>query len=327
MRISASQLLPAQYACYYLSGEDADALFESANALLAAGDEQAVRLRLDVSELARIEEESRNQGLFGSTVCYALVRNAESASPKQTDYLLKLAASSEVNNRLIICAPAIAYKKALHKKMQALSSVAHCEFKQPDARAFQQWLQEEIQKAGLKVDVSALPMVAEQLCGMRLAARQWIERLSLYNAGQGEVLSQAVMAALLGERAPDDLGAWVHAVAMKDKSAVRLVLRLLRDQKVNEVQLHSWLSTRFQQLLMYSWHQAKGHRNPLQAAKAFGDARSQVPQEAKCWQGADLIKAIALLQNAEKLLKGASVEDKAVVVERLTLKLLGDVNV
>jgi len=322
MKISPAQLSRLEHRCYYLSGEDRDALNEAAEALLAAGDAQAVRLRLDVSELARFEEESRNQGLFGATTCYGLVRNAESATPKQTEYLLKLAASVDENNRLIICAPGIAWKKALHKKIQALSSVAQCEFKQPDVRAFQQWLYEEVQKAGLIIDENALPRVAEQLCGMRLAARQWIERLNLYDGGQGEILSQEVMTSLLGERAPDDLDVWVHAVAMKDKSAVGLVLRLLRDQKVNEVQLHSWLSTRFQQLLMYRWHQAKGHRNPLQAAKAFGDARSKVAQEAEQWQGADLSKAVALLQDAEKLLKGASVEDKPVVMERLTMKLL-----
>jgi len=61
---------------------------------------------------------------------------------------------------------------------------------------------------------------------------------------------------------------------------------------------------------MYRWFQAKGHRNPLQAVKVFGDARQKIPQEAKQWQGADLSKAVALLQDAEKLLKGASVEDK-----------------
>lgn len=324
MKIAPSQLSQLEHRCYYLSGEDRDALNEAADALLAAGDAQAVRLRLDVSELTRFEEESRNQGLFGATVCYGLVRNAESATPKQTEYLLKLAASVEASNRLIICAPEIAWKKALHKKIQVLSDVAHCEFKQPDVRAFHQWLQGEVQKADLNVDENALPMVAEQLCGMRLAARQWIERLHLYDGGQGETLNQEVMTALLGERAPDDLDIWVHAVAMKDKAAVGLVLRLLRDQKVNEVQLHSWLSTRFQQLLMYRWHQAKGHRNPLQAAKVFGDARSKIPQEAKQWQGADLTKAVALLQDVEKLLKGASVEGKAVVVERLTLELIGE---
>ena len=324
MKLPASRSLPPTYDCYYLTGEDGDALIESAEALLAAGDAQANRLRLDVSELARIEEETRNQGLFGATACYALVRNAQSASPKQTEYLLKLATSIEAGNRLIVCAPEIAWKKALHKKMQALSEVAHCEFHLPDIHAFYQWLQSEIEKSHLHIDNDALMLVAEQLCGMRLAARQWIVRLALYDGGQGEVLSQDVMLALLGERAPDDLDAWVHAVAIKDKSALRLALRLLHDQKVNEVQMHAWLSTRFQQLLMYRWYQAKGHRNPLQTAKIFGDAKRKIPQEVGHWQGADLTKAVALLQDAEKMLKGASVEEKFVVVERLTLNLIGE---
>ena len=326
MKIPASRLLRLEHGCYYLSGEDRDALYEAAEALLSAGDGQAIRLRLDVSELARFEEESRNQGLFGTTACYALIRNAEAATPKQTTHSLQLAASVTEPNRLIICAPGISNKKALHKKMQALSSVAHCEFRQPDVQAFQQWLQEELQQKGLRIDEQVLPMVAEQLCGMRMAARQWMERLQLYDGGKGEELKQSVVTALLGERAPDDLAIWVHAVAMKDKAAVRLMQRLLRDQKVSEVQMHSWLNTRFQQLLMYRWYQSRNHRNPLQAAKVFTDAKRKVPQEAKHWQGADLIKAVALLQDTEKQLKGASVEDKAVVMERLVLTLLGGQN-
>jgi len=323
MKIVTSQLSKLDHRCYYLSGEDSDALNESADALLDAGDKNAIRLRLDVSELSRIEEESRNQGLFGSTICYALVRNAESATPKQTTYLLALATSVRSGDRLIICAPGIAWKKALHKKIQVLKDVASCEFKHMNVRVFHHWLQDEIEAAGLKVHSYALPLISEQLCGMRLAARQWIERLKLYDHGKGEELSQEVLTALLGERAPDDLDAWVHAVAVKDKAAVRLTLRLLHDQKVSEVQLHAWLSTRFQQLLMYRWYQMKGDHNPLQTAKVFGDARKKIPQEARLWQGSDLSQAVATLQETEMLLKGASIESKTIVMERLVLRLIG----
>jgi len=323
LKLSPQHILAAQHGCYYLSGEDRDALNEVAETLLADGDSEAIiRLRVDVSELARIEQESKNQGLFGATVCYALVRNAESASPKQSDHLLALAQSVEAGNRIIICAADISWKKALHKKMQALKDVACCEFTQPDVRHFHAWLKDEVAKSELRVDEAALQLVAESLCGMRLAAQQWIERLRLYDGGEGLFLSASVMTTLLGERAPDDLDGWVHAVAMKDTQAVRLMFRLLRDQQANEVQMHAWLSIRFQQLLMYRWHQAKGHSNPLQAAKVFGDARKHIPQEAKQWQGAVLVEAIAALQKVEMLLKGASVEDKIVVMERLILNLI-----
>ncbi|MDQ6954617.1 MAG: DNA polymerase III subunit delta [Mariprofundaceae bacterium] len=322
MKIAPTQLTRLEHRCYYLSGEDSDALSEAADILLAVGDAQAIRLRLDVSELSRIEEESRNQGLFGSTVCYALVRNAGSASPKQMAYLLTLATSVLPGNRLIICAAEISWKKALHKKMLSLSDVAHCEFKHVDVRVFHHWLQDEIEKAGLTIHSYALPLISEQLCGMRLAARQWIERLKLYDGGKGEELSQEVLMALLGEHAPDDLDIWVHTVAMKDKAALRLVLRLLHDQKVSEIQLHAWLSTRFQQLLMYRWYQMKGDHNPLQTAKVFGDARKKIPQEARLWKGAELSKAVSALQQTEILLKGASTERKTVLMERLVLCLI-----
>jgi len=84
----------------------------------------------------------------------------------------------------------------------------------------------------------------------------------------------------------------------------------------------SWLGTRMQQLLMYCWFQAKRERNPLQAAKVFGDARHQVAKEAALWSGSELTAALNHIVQAEKRIKGASVEDKGIVIEQLTLSLI-----
>jgi len=307
---------------FYLFGEDRDALSEHADALLAKGDAHALRLRLDASELMRIEEEQRNQSLFGVQACYALVRNAESATPKQGEHLLSLAQHTQAPHRLIICAPEIAWKKVMHKKMRALKNIQQQEFSSPSLHRFHLWLADEVHKSGLHVDEAGLNMVAEKLCGMRLAARQWIERLLLYRGDESMPVSLSVMTALLGEHAPDDLDDWVHRVAMRNTSAIHLSHRLLYDQQVSEVQMHAWLSIRFQQMLMYRWHHAKRHARPLQAAKVFGNAVRLVPQEAEQWQAQALMDAMTSLQNAEILLKGASVEDKRVILERLVLKLL-----
>ncbi|MDX8406884.1 MAG: hypothetical protein R8L58_00705, partial [Mariprofundaceae bacterium] len=128
MKLRPDKLLPPGHGAYYLYGEDHDALFESAEALLNAGEADAIRLRVDVNELARIEEESRNQGLFGPSICYAMVRNAQSANPKQSEHLLRLVGDVAAGNRVIVCAPGIEWKKALHKKMQAVDTLAQCEF-------------------------------------------------------------------------------------------------------------------------------------------------------------------------------------------------------
>jgi len=322
VRLRPDSLLPAKHGAYYLYGQDHDAIFEAAEALLAAGDPDAMRLRVDVNELARIEEESRSQGLFGSSCCIALVRNAQSANPSQSDHLLKLAGAVLPDNRLIICAPGIEWKKALHKKMQAESSVAQCEFSVPDEAQFQRWLESEIQVAGLNISPDALPWMAERLRGMRLAARQMIQRLAWYDGGACEMIPLEAVGELLGERAPDELEEWCHAVAKRDGAALKLTRQLLASQQVVEVQMLSWLGTRLQQILMYRWFQSKRQGNPSQSAKLFGLARQRVPGESRAWSGAEIGAAMGRIIEAEKLLKGASIEDKPVVLERLVLDLV-----
>ncbi len=327
MKRSPSNVLESEMSAFYLYGEDSDALFEMGEALLAKGDPEAIRLRVDVSELAQVETESRSQGLFGPSKCYALVRNAESASPKQGEHLLNMVAEVRPENRLIICAPGIVWKKAMHKKMQAYagsgqSELVQCEFHTPTPADFQQWLAREIKIQQLHITDEALQMMGERLHGMRAAARQLIERLRLYDNGQRESLGMHVVGDLLGERSPEDLEAYCHAVAKKDSSALLLLRRLISNQQVAEVQIISWLGTRMNQLLMYCWYQAQRERNPLQKSRVFGEARKQIPQEAKRWKGKELSLAIKRITEAEKLIKGASVENNLVVLERMTMDLL-----
>ncbi len=322
MRLNPDTLLPPQHHIYYLSGEDHDALFEAADLLLAAGDASALRLRLDVSELSRIEEESRNQGLFGPSVCYALVRNAQSANPKQTAHLLQLVETLGSDHRLIICAAGIDWKKALNKKMKAIASLPQCEFKQPDEAGFRRWLDQELAASGLNISPEASQWMGERLCGMRLAARQMIERLRWYDNGSNVKIGLDIAAELLGERAPNALEDWCHAIAMRKPEAVGLCMRLLREQQVAEVQMVSWIGTRMQQILMYRWFESQRDRNPLGAAKVFGEARQKVAEESRAWRGAELTAAVSRIVQAEKLVKGASVEDKQVVIEGLTRNLI-----
>ncbi|ATX81124.1 DNA polymerase III, delta subunit [Mariprofundus ferrinatatus] len=322
MRLTPARLLLAEQSSYYLHGEDEDAIFESAEALLAAGVPDAVRIRVDINELATVEQESRNQGLFGPSICYALVRNAQSANPKQSEHLLKLARTVSEGNRLIICAPGIDWKKALHKKMKSEQLIAECEFSKPDEAAFARWLEAEIKKSGLNVAPDALLWMSDRLCGMRLAARQMIERLGWYDDGEGAEIGLDTVSELLGERAPGALEEWCHAVAMRKPFALTLVRRLLHEQQVAEVQMISWLGTRMQQILMYRWFQSRNDRNALQAARVFGDARRKVGEESRVWKGSELALAVKRIIDAEKLVKGATIEDRPVVIERLTLDLV-----
>jgi DNA polymerase III subunit delta len=322
VRCTVERLTSVQASVYYLYGADRDALFESAEALLAAGSPEVTRLRVDVTELERVEVETRSQGLFANAGCQALVRNAEAASPKQGEHLLQLAESLAPPQRLIICAPEISWKKALHKQMQAIDAVACCEFTMPGLEAFQRWLAGLFAKRGLKVTEEAVALAAERLQGMRLAARQLGERMHWYDAGSGEPIDVAVLGDLLGERMPEDLDAYCAAVASRSAVALSMLRKLLDGQQAAEVQVISWLTTRLQQLLMYRWFTAKRDAGALQKARVFGDARRLVPAESKRWKVPELIMALHRTLEAEMLLKGASVEDKRVVLERLTLDLV-----
>jgi len=309
---------------YYLFGEDRDALIEAAEALLAEGEQDAVRLRVDVSELDKIEVESRSQGLFGPQACYAIVRNAESATPKQTDHLLALASTVQPENRLIICAPDITWKKAIHKKMLENQNVVSSEFRVPSLESFQEWLAEQIKQENLYVNHDAIEMMGERLCGLRAAAKQLILRMKIYDNEEGVRFDTSLVGELLGERAPDDLDSYCHAVAMKDSQAVHLLRHLLINQQVSDVQLLTWLSMRMNNLLMFKWYQGKGERNPIMAARIFGAAKQLIPKEAKLWSATELIDAVKKLTDAEKLLKGASVESRQIVLERLTLQMISN---
>lgn len=326
MKVSPARLADSSFPAVYLYGEDGDAVFEAAELLLAGGDPAATRLRVDISELARIEVESRSQGLFGSSGCNAVVRNAGSANPKQTEHLLKLARQARPENRLIICAAEIDWKKALHKKLQAIDSLAQCEFHLPTPADFRRWLEQEIGKAGLKVSEEALELMSERLHGLRAAARQLIDRLRLFDGGRGEPITLAEVGDLLGERSPEDIEAYCHAVAGKSAAALPLLHRLFSDQQVAGAQIISWLGTRMNQLLMYRWYQAQKERNPAQRARLFGSARQMVPQKTHFWRGDEIAAAIRLISETEKLIKGASVEDDLTLLERMTMQLIrGDI--
>lgn len=322
MQLKPSKLLPPQHACYYLFGEDGDALFEAAEQLLTWEDEAALRLRVDVGDIGRIELEGKHDGLFGTRRCHALVRNAQAATPKQGEHLLGLAAKPPPSTRLIICAPGIEWRKALHKRMLELAQVATCHFAAPTPASFEAWLDEQLQAAGVELSDEAEILLGDRLCGMRQAARQAIERLRLYAGEDRSVLDVAVVGDLLGERSPADIGAYCRAVAMRDASAIAILRRLLLDQRVAETQILTWLYLRLTQLLMYRWYAHRDRRSAAKRARLFGDSRRCVPEEAGRWQARELMQALAQVSEAEVLIKGASVEPKTVVMERLTLGLM-----
>jgi len=321
MNVSPQQLANSRAAIYYLFGEDEDAMHEAAASLLGPADAQTTLMRLDIQELSRFTTAVRSPSLFGPAQYRAMIRNTGSASPAQAKDLMEKLDDITTPHRLILCATGEMYKKAWHKKLCAHQAVACCEFQHLSDAAFQQWFAGAIKAAGLLVSGDDVTVMAAQLSGLRAEAKQLIERMQCYDNGEGQPVSLAVMRDLCGEHSPESLDEWCHATAMRQPHAVFMAHQLLTQQQVSEVQMLMWLSTRFQQLLMYCWHQAKRHPNPAQQARLFGAARQQVPQAAAVWDGQSLMQALHYLGEAEQAIKGGSPLPAVMIMEQFTAKL------
>lgn len=324
MMIRADQLTSCQTPVIYLFGEDHDSLMEYAQALLAQGDNTVVRMRLDVDELPRFMAATRSPSLFGTVTYSALLSNAFSALAAHINALLTAIADVQSPHRLIICACGAMYKKAWHKKIMAHHSIACCEFNKPNAQGFAQWLLQTIEQSKLSITTDDALLMAARLNGLRTESRQWITRLQHYDNGQGAPISLSVMQTLSGEHSPESLDNWCHATAMRQPQAIQMTYHLLFHQGIAPLQMMAWLNNRLQQLLMYCWHQACRHANPLQQARVFGAARKLVPQEAKHWNGASLMQALHDMACVEQQLKGASLLPERIVMEALVLRLCRD---
>ncbi len=325
MRRRWQEIVEAPPPVVYLFGEDADAIFDAAERLIG-GESDARALRVDIGELGRLEQELFAPALFGGRIC-GLVRNLQSAQPQHGKQLERMldrlgGQQGEGGCRLVLCAPGVSWKKALHKRLLEREDVAACEFRLPDLDGFRAWLAEEAARANLRIEEDALAWLAERLFGLRQAARMLFERLALYDGGRGETLGHAVIGDLLGERAPDDLDAWCHLVAARRPQAVTMTRRMLADRVAQPVQMLAWLGTRLQQLLLVAWWRQKGGGDPLGKARVFGSARRQIGDELSAWRGAELVRALIRLVDAERRIKGASLEPEHIVMERLVRELV-----
>jgi len=321
MKVDSSRLFPADDVFYYLYGEDGDALSEAAGRLLGEGN-NARLLRIDINELECAGNEIRHDNLFGPNRCHVLVRNAEQANPKQAEQLIKLASQAMHGVRIIVCAANVDTRKAWHKQLLTVASIKHCRFPILTPEAFQAWLLTIIREAGLRLTDEARALLSEQLQGKRQAARQTIQRLSLYAGESGELLDTRVVGILLGERLSEGIGIYCRHVARRSPGALSTLHCLLYDQLISEVQILAWLQPRFTQLLLYKWYASKDSGTALKKARVFYANRGDILTEARLWSARDLMLALNMIADTEKQLKGASIESKPVVLEHLTRDIL-----
>jgi DNA polymerase III delta subunit len=322
MKLHPASLLSAERSFYYLFGEDRDAIFDAAETLVGGASDDLRVLRIDIDEIDRIPNEVRHEGLFGQSRCHVLVRNAESVGSKQAEKLLRLADQDLGEARIVVCAAGVDTRKSWHKRIVRHPQVCHCQFRLPSADSFRSWLMTQLAQSGLKLTKGSTELLLEHLQGKREAARNVIESLRIYDHGEGGILDVEVVGALLGERASEDIGTYCHEVACRSRRALSRLHRLLRDQLVPEIQILSWLQTRFVQLLMYKWYASRDASTAVTKAKIYAANRARVQQEAGQWTGRELILALGLISDSERLLKGASTESGQVVLEHLTRDLL-----
>jgi len=305
-------------------------MLAAADTLLHQGNDAIARHRVDCNELNRIAKEWGNPALFGPSGCIGLVRNAESATPKQAKQLLEMVQAVPQGSRIIICASGAMWKKALHKKLLMIKNLACCEYTMPTASQFKRWMIDAARDKGLHLDQETVEQASVRLMGMQQAAQQWLQRLQWHqgdnnnSGGDNNTITWSVAGALLGEHAPAELDAWCHAVASKSPDALLLQRQLVEQQQVHPVQMISWLSTRMQQIILYRWHQSRHGNDPAREAKLFGNARKQVPREAGQWSNQGINTLLSCISKAEQKLKGASIEADYVVLERLVCELIAD---
>ncbi|RMG92053.1 MAG: hypothetical protein D6703_02940 [Zetaproteobacteria bacterium] len=323
MELRPEQLLRSQAAVAYLYGDDRDGIMDLAESLLDAGEHQGTYLRVDCDELDSVQVRLRTGALFGPSSCRVLVRNAEQADPPQSRQLLSLVGEVVWPSRMIICAPDISWKKSLHKRLKSDERVVSCCLRSPGEADFHRWLSAAAKKNGVSMSPEAMSYAVERLCGMRQAAKQFLERARCY-LGQGadECLDLEVVSALLGEKAPDELEGWCAAVASRKPEAIGLAARLMREQGIAPVQMTAWLGGRMQRMLLARWYQAQKHRDPVRAAGIFGAMRKSLARDLKNWPASEIIRALELIAEAERNVKGGGWRDGVEEIERLTLELV-----
>ncbi len=324
MRIPERQIADTRCFCLYLFGEDEEALRDSAERWLNAGGPQTLRMRLELAEQDRFERHLRAPSLFGRQPCRALIRNAHAATAKDAERWRRWAGemSADGDCRLLLCAVGAMHKKSWHKSLLQHADIAYCEFRRQDGDAFLSWLRQALADADIELAPEDVQWAAERLRGLRGEARQWIERLRCWQGGQAQPIPREAAFALCGEHAPTPLDAWCDAVVMRKSQSLALAHRLICQQHVSALQMLAWLERRFSMLLMYAWHRAQGHADPVRAAGLFGAARVCAPQAVRHWSGRELMRAMHAIGEAERRLKGASRRPEHEIVEDLLMRIL-----
>ncbi len=298
-------------AVHYLFG-DPEGVADEAEALWRDAPEP--RLRLDAHEAGRAEELLLGAGLFDQGRKAVLVRDLTKAKAAEAARWLRLAGRVPEGALLVLCAPGMSPRKhRWHAELLRAPGVERREVRPLVGPEFESWLDAEAARAGVALAPEARALAAEQLAGMRQAARAFLARAADY-LDAGETLDAQTAAALLGEHAPAALEDWLRAMLARAPGAGPLALRLLAEGTPAPWMLAA-LGERLVQLLLLAWHRARRAPDAHAKARIFPFARAAAEAALRHWTPQELVAAVQQVAEAERRLKSGAVGEADAFLE------------
>ncbi len=292
----------------YLFG-DAEGVADEAEALWEKA--PGPRLRLDADEVGRAEDFLLGGALFQEARKTVLVRDLTKAKPAEAARWLRLAQRAPQDALLVLCAPGVSPRKhPWHAEFLQAKGIQAREVRPLVGPEFAAWLAKEAEAMGITLSQEALALAAEQLAGMRRAARAFLARAADY-LDEGETLHTEAAAALLGEHAPTALEDWLRVALMRSPEAGPLALRLLAEGTPAPWMLAA-LGERLVQLLLLAWHRARRAPDAFAKARIFPSVRAQAEEALRRWTPQELVEAVQRVAEAELRLKSGAAHEAEV---------------
>jgi len=315
---------------YLLSGDEILLQLEAVDAIRQAAQQQGYHDRQQFQHTSSFDWQqlmvaANSQSLFSSQSLLELTLPTGKPGDKGAKMITAYAANPPKDKVLLITTPKLPASSTKTTWVKAIERVGVSITIWPiKPEQLPQWLTQRLHKVGLKATHAAALLLAERFEGNLLAASQAIEKLRLHH-GDNTTLSEADIAQAVSDHARFDVFSLVdHAVAGNPRKVLRIF---------NAIQAEAGEPT------VILWALSREIRQLSQMAVALqkNTPLSQVMQQHHVWEKRKPLvkKALArhtaatlaaLLQRAsqiDSIIKGATLGDKWLALEQLSLQLAG----
>jgi DNA polymerase III subunit delta len=216
------------------------------------------------------------------------------------------------------------------KTLSSLAEAVECE---PMSGALiPKWITARAEKQfGLRITSDAVALLHDAVGADLSQLSTELEKLAAY--ANGRDIDEAAVAAIVGVRRDETLGALLDAVAMRDAGrAVALVAGVLQQPKVTGVFIVMTLTTQVLALAIGKARGAKSSFDYIQilksgssnvAGRTWGEASASWARATSKWTAADLDHALQVLLQADLALKSSRVSSEEQVLATAILSLCG----